>query len=195
MCVLRCTKNHEAAEASDHPGVRAGTVIMYLARPPQRVLPSTTNPRRSPDSNNCTQRRDRDRFTLRYVAEDRAVAGRDLLGHETKPSGEVAAFGECFPSADRGHHGAGDDRTNAGNTHQTPASSVLPRHGCDLIGQVIDPRIEPAPVLSQTLDEGQSCGTTAHRMACPECAATRHAGIVDPAALQRRAREGRHGFG
>jgi hypothetical protein len=35
-------------------------------------------------------------------AEDRAVSRRDLLGHQSKPGAEVAAFGEYVSSADRG---------------------------------------------------------------------------------------------
>src|SRR5262249_10463695 len=37
---------------------------------------------------------------LRYLAEDGAVAGRDLLGDEPQPSGEVAAFRERIAGAD-----------------------------------------------------------------------------------------------
>src|SRR5438477_11862330 len=43
-------------------------------------------------------------------AEDRAVSGRDLLGHQSEPSAEVAAFGEYVASSDRDHHGARNDR-------------------------------------------------------------------------------------
>src|SRR5580704_15320193 len=49
----------------------------------------------------------------RDFAEDRAVARRDLLGHQSKPGAEVAAFGEYVASADRGHHGARNDRPDA----------------------------------------------------------------------------------
>jgi hypothetical protein len=41
-----------------------------------------------------------------YFAEERAVSRRDLLGHQSEPGAEVAAFGEYVSSADRGHHGA-----------------------------------------------------------------------------------------
>jgi len=34
---------------------------------------------------------------LRYLAEDRAVPGRDLLRNERQPSGEVAAFADASP--------------------------------------------------------------------------------------------------
>src|SRR5262245_32687986 len=34
---------------------------------------------------------------LRYLAEDRAVPGRDLLRNEPQPSGEVAAFADASP--------------------------------------------------------------------------------------------------
>src|SRR5229473_3361622 len=46
-------------------------------------------------------------------AEDRAVSRRDLLGHQSEPGAEVAAFGEYVSSADRGHHGARNDRPDA----------------------------------------------------------------------------------
>src|SRR6266516_6898847 len=39
--------------------------------------------------------------TLRYLAEDGAIPSRDLLGDEPQPSGEVAAFGERIPIANR----------------------------------------------------------------------------------------------
>src|SRR5215469_10535693 len=62
--------------------------------------------------------------SLRYLAEDGAVAGRDLLGHKAQPGGEVAAFSEGLAGADRGYHGAGDDRADAGNTHQSLTASI-----------------------------------------------------------------------
>src|ERR1700722_2292274 len=71
--------------------------------------------------------------SLRYLAEDGAVTSRDLLRHETQPGGEVTAFGERISIAYRGHHGAGDNRSNAGNAHQPLAPGVLLREGCDLV--------------------------------------------------------------
>ena len=67
--------------------------------------------------------------SLRYLAEDGAVAGRDLLRHEAQPGGEVAAFGERIAGADRGHHSARDDRSDAWNAHQPLARRrpVAPR--------------------------------------------------------------------
>src|SRR6266404_1340708 len=38
---------------------------------------------------------------LRYAAEDRAVAGRQLFRHEPEPCAEVAAFRERIAGADR----------------------------------------------------------------------------------------------
>src|SRR5207245_9225314 len=38
----------------------------------------------------------------RYLAEDRAVSSRYLLGHQSKPGAEVAAFGEPISSANFG---------------------------------------------------------------------------------------------
>ena len=65
--------------------------------------------------------------SLRYLAEDGAVASRDLLRHEAQPGGEVTAFGERISVADRGHHSAGDNRSDAGNAlfgRFLPARSV-----------------------------------------------------------------------
>ena len=39
--------------------------------------------------------------SLRYLAEDGAVACRDLLRHEAQPGGEVAPLREHFAAADR----------------------------------------------------------------------------------------------
>ena len=69
---------------------------------------------------------------LRYLAEDRAVPGRHLLREQAQPGGEVAAFGERISTADRGHHRAGDDWTDAGHAHQPLAAGVLARDGFDL---------------------------------------------------------------
>jgi hypothetical protein len=70
---------------------------------------------------------------LRYLAEDSAVAGRDLLRYEAQPGGKVTAFGERITGPDCGYHGAGDKRSDAGNAHQPLAPKVLPRKGCDLV--------------------------------------------------------------
>src|ERR1700728_1014999 len=70
---------------------------------------------------------------LRYLAEDGAVAGRDLLRDEPQPSGKVATFREHISSADRGHRRAGNDRADAGHAHQPLATGVLARNSLDLI--------------------------------------------------------------
>src|ERR1700674_2797562 len=70
--------------------------------------------------------------TPRYLAEDRAVAGRDLLGHEPQPSREVAACGERVTGPDRRHHRAGDDRADAGHAHQPLTTAIAARDGFDL---------------------------------------------------------------
>src|SRR5258707_10926248 len=59
-----------------------------------------------------------------YLAENGAVAGRNLFGNEPQPGGKVATLGEHIACADRGHHHAADDRPNAGHAHQplAPAS-------------------------------------------------------------------------
>ena len=69
---------------------------------------------------------------FRYLAEDGAVTGRDLLRDEPEPSSKVAAFGEHISSADRGHHRAGDDRADARHAHQPLATGILARNSLDL---------------------------------------------------------------
>src|SRR4029077_18432918 len=87
------------------------------------------------------------------LAEDRAVSRRELFGDKTQPSGEVAAFGERIPGADRRHHRAGDDRPDPRHAHQPLATGILARKGSDLARQAFDPLIQPTPVAGQILDE------------------------------------------
>src|SRR6516164_7183574 len=61
---------------------------------------------------------------FRYLAEDGAVASRDLLGDQPQPGGEVAAFRERFPGADCGHHRAGDDRPEPRHAHQAFTAGI-----------------------------------------------------------------------
>ena len=69
-----------------------------------------------------------------YLAQDGAVASRDLFGDKPQPSGKVAAFGEPISSTDRGHHRrAGDDRADAGDADQPLATAILARNRLDLI--------------------------------------------------------------
>jgi hypothetical protein len=70
--------------------------------------------------------------SLRDFAEDGAIPGRYLPGDEPQPRGKVAALGECFSIADRGHHRAGDDRADAGNAHQPLTADFPTRDGLDL---------------------------------------------------------------
>src|SRR5262249_61319095 len=86
---------------------------------------------------------------LGYLAQNRAVTGRHLSRDEPQPGGKVAAFGKGITSTDRGYHRAGDDRPNAGHAHQPLATRILARDRFDLVRQVRDPLIEPAPVPSQ----------------------------------------------
>src|ERR1700681_2473720 len=67
-------------------------------------------------------------------AEDRAVSRRDLFGHQSEPGAEVAAFGEYVSSADRGHHGARNDRPDAGHRHQARTCLILTGQCFDLAG-------------------------------------------------------------
>ena len=70
----------------------------------------------------------------RDFAEDRAVSRRDLLGHQSEPGAEVAAFGEYVSSADRGHHGARNDRPDARHRHQARTCLILTGQCFDLAG-------------------------------------------------------------
>src|SRR6266704_1546333 len=91
--------------------------------------------------------------TLRYLAEDRAIPSRDLLGAEPQPSGEVAAFCERIAIANGSHHRAGDDRPDPRHAHQPLATGISAGDCLDLARQALDALIEPAPVTSQVLDD------------------------------------------
>src|SRR6516162_2934813 len=69
---------------------------------------------------------------FRYLAEDGAVAGRDLLGDEPQPGGEVAAFRERIAGADCGHHRAGDDWPNPRHAHQAFTADIPTCKSLDL---------------------------------------------------------------
>ena len=90
---------------------------------------------------------------LRDLAQDRAIAGGDLLGHEPEPGGEVAALGEGVSRTDRGHHRTGDDRPETGHAHQPLAANILVRDRSNLVRQGLDALIEPTPIARQVLDE------------------------------------------
>src|SRR6266566_1095705 len=76
--------------------------------------------------------------TLRYLAEDRAIPSRDLLGDEPQPSGEVAAFCERIAIANGSHHRAGDDRPDPRHAHQPLATGISAGDGFDLARQALD---------------------------------------------------------
>src|SRR5262249_62127033 len=84
--------------------------------------------------------------TLRYLAEDRAIPGRDLLRDEPEPSGEVAAFAEPIALADSSHHRAGDDGPDPRHAHQPLAAGIPAGDSLDLSRQGLDAFIEPTPV-------------------------------------------------
>src|SRR5216684_7446470 len=88
----------------------------------------------------------------RYLAEDRAVSSRYLLGHQSKPGAEVAAFGEHISSANCGNHRARDDRPHAGHRHQPIACRILMGERRDLGRKALNALVQPAPVASQVLD-------------------------------------------
>src|ERR1700754_2057002 len=89
------------------------------------------------------------------MAEDRAVAGRYLLRHQSKPGPEVAAFREYISSADRSHHCARDKRANARHRHQSLAGLILTGQRFDLATKPLNTRIEPAPAARQILDDAK----------------------------------------
>src|SRR5262249_54231371 len=70
---------------------------------------------------------------FRYLAENGAVAGRDLLGDQPQPSSEVAPFRECVASADRSDHRAGDDWPDPRYAHQALTTHIPARKNLDLI--------------------------------------------------------------
>ena len=89
------------------------------------------------------------------VAHDGAVAGRDLLGHEPQPGGEVAAFGEAIAGADRGHCCASDDWPDPGHAHQPLTTDILACHRFNLARQALDPFIEAPPVGGEPFDDAR----------------------------------------
>src|SRR5258708_11035511 len=50
---------------------------------------------------------------------------RDLLGHQSEPGAEVAAFGEYVSSTDRGYHGARNDRRSEEHTSELQSPDHL----------------------------------------------------------------------
>ena len=61
-------------------------------------------------------------------------------------------WGEAIASPDRGDHGAGDNRSDAGDAHQAFTPSVPFGKLLDLAGQALDALIEQAPVAMLTVD-------------------------------------------
>src|SRR6516165_10434084 len=94
----------------------------------------------------------------RYLAQDGAVSGRYLVGHQSEPGTEVTTLREHFARTDRGHHGARDERPDAGYRHQSHAGLILTGERCDLAGETFNARIEPTPVFCQVLDYPQHTG-------------------------------------
>jgi hypothetical protein len=67
----------------------------------------------------------------------------------------VAAFRERIAGADRGHHGARDDRADARDRHQSLAAFVLPSQRFDLAGETLNARVQEAPVCRQIFEDAQ----------------------------------------
>src|SRR5204863_3863596 len=78
-----------------------------------------------------------------YLAEDGAIASRDLFGNEPQPGSKVATLSEHIPCANRSHHRAGDDRADAGHAHQPLATGILACDRFNLIREHLDPLVEP----------------------------------------------------
>src|SRR5262249_42581289 len=93
------------------------------------------------------------------LAEDGAIAGGDLLGHEAEPGAEVTALGEGVTGSDGGNRGAGDDGADAGHRHQALASRVLLSKQLDLEGNTVDALIQAAPVADEVLQEVEQAGS------------------------------------
>src|ERR1700716_1362779 len=60
--------------------------------------------------------------------------------------------GEYVASADRGHHGARNDRPDARHRHQARTCLILTGEYFDLAGEAIDALIQPTPVAFQLPD-------------------------------------------
>src|SRR5262245_22623743 len=61
---------------------------------------------------------------FRYLAEDGAVAGRDLFGGEPQPGAEVAAVSERSDADECGHPRAGDTRPDPRHAHQAITAGI-----------------------------------------------------------------------
>src|ERR1700740_1658041 len=59
------------------------------------------------------------------ASENRSITCGYLLGYQAEPSSKIAAAYEGNAIADRSHHRARDDRTDAGDRHQSLAVLIL----------------------------------------------------------------------
>src|SRR5262245_10603647 len=87
---------------------------------------------------------------LQYLAEDRAVPGRDLLRNEPQPSGEVAAFADASPVPIAATP-ALEMIVRSRHAHQPLATGVPARESLNLARQSLDLLIEP--VAGQVFDD------------------------------------------
>ena len=85
-------------------------------------------------------------------------SGRDLLGHESQPGGEVATLGEPLAGSDRGDHGGSMIGPMPGTlirrshpASRLASSSISPDNPLDAL-------IKPAPVRGQFLDDTHHAG-------------------------------------
>src|ERR1700720_4407311 len=75
------------------------------------------------------------------------------FGTSPQPSAKVAALLESGAVADRRHHGARDDRSDARHRHQALTTVVLLRQRFDFGRPGCNALVKPTPVLGQVSDE------------------------------------------
>jgi hypothetical protein len=76
------------------------------------------------------------------VSKDRPITGRHLLRHEAEPGGKVASFGKGSAVGNGRNHRTWDERTDAWNRHQLPATLAPVCQLFDLLGNALDALIE-----------------------------------------------------
>jgi hypothetical protein len=87
------------------------------------------------------------------VPQDRPITGRHLFRHEAEPGGKVASFGKGSAVGNGRHHRTCDERTDAWNRHQLPATLAPLCQLLDLLGNALDALIEPPPIATEVLDD------------------------------------------
>ena len=90
---------------------------------------------------------------FRHASEDRLAASTVLPRYEPNPGGEVTAAIECFACADGRYCCRGDDGTDGWNALEADAVRLLIRQNLDPVGEVLDPLIQPQPILIKADDD------------------------------------------